>query len=146
MPSKRFFISWIVSSVAMFSASYVWHGIVLTDFSRLSYPKEIFLVLAATVYFIIGFLLNKVYEIKQLDAFERRPLARGAAAGAMVGVFLFLIAMVMGISFGGSRTLVNLLVDVCWQVAEQAIGGIAIGIAHIFVYDEAAFPADPDDQ
>lgn len=146
MPGKRFFISWIVSSVTMFTASYVWHGIVLTDFSRLSYPKEIFLVVAAAVYFIIGLLLNKVFEIKQLDRFERSPLARGAAAGAMVGIFLFLIAMVMGVSFGGTRTLVNLMVDVCWQVVEQMLGGIAIGLVHFFVYEEQTFPADHDDQ
>lgn len=146
MPSKRFFISWIASSVTMFTVSYVWHGIVLTDFSRLSYPKEIFLVVAAAVYFIIGLLLNKAFEVKQLNRLERKPLARGAAAGAMVGFFLFLIAMVMGVSFGGTRTLVNLMIDVCWQVVEQTLGGIAIGVAHLLVFERQPFPVDPDDQ
>lgn len=139
MLTKRFLISWLASSVVMFLAFYAWHGIFLTDFQRLPYPKEVFLVVASIVYLVIGFSLNIAYEMKKLDVFHRQPLTRGAIAGAALGVGLFFLTMITGVSFGGSRTLVNLAMDIGWQVVEQSLGGIVVGIVHILVFDEAAF-------
>lgn len=142
MLSKRFFISWIASSLGMFAAFYMWHGMFLTDFMNLAYPEEIFLVVAAIVYLIVGFILNKVYEIRLLLRFQRKPVLRGVAGGAILGIALFMVTMVMGVSFSGTRTLADLLLDVSWQLVEQSLGGAIVGIVHILVFDERAFLAE----
>ncbi len=136
MLTKRFFISWLVASAVMFMLSYVWHGIFLTDYSRLTYPKEVFLIIAAIVYLILGFVVAKAIDIHYLEThFKRKPILRGALSGAACGFLFFLIATVVGVSFSTSSKIENLLLDVIWQIIEQGIGGMAVGLAHIFVYD-----------
>ena len=143
MLTKRFFISWIASSLLMFLLSYIWHGIFLTDFSRLSYPKEIFLLIAALVYMIIGFIAAKAIDVKLLDKhFKRKPFLRGAISGAGLGFTLFLISTVVGVSFSTGSKLENLLLDVCWQVVEQGAGGLVVGVVHFFVYDPSSIIED----
>ena len=143
MFTKRFNISWIASSLVMFALSYIWHGIFLTDFSRLTYPKEVFLVIASFVYLIIGFLAAKAIDIKVLDKFfKRKPIIKGAISGAGLGFILFLISTVVGVSFSTGSKLENLLLDVCWQVIEQSAGGAVVGIAHYFIFDSSAITED----
>ena len=143
MLTKRFLISWIASSIVMFVLSYAWHGIFLTDFSRLSYPKELFLIFAALVYLIIGFVIAKAIDVKLLDKyFKRKPILKGAVVGAALGFAFFLISTVVGVSFSTGSKLENLLLDVCWQVTEQCIGGVVVGVAHIFVFDSSAIIED----
>lgn len=139
MLTKRFFISWLAASAAMFLVSYVWHGIFLTDYSRLSYPVEIFLISASIVYLIIGFVVAKAIDLQYLlDNFNRKPILRGALSGAACGFMFFLMATVVGISFSTGSNIENLLLDVCWQIVEQTIGGIVVGLVHIFVYEPSA--------
>jgi hypothetical protein len=143
MISKRFFISCLASSLVMFIMSYIWHGLVLTDFSRLSYSKHLFLFFAALVYLIIGFVVAKSIDFKILEKyFKRKPIIRGAISGGMCGVAFFLIATVVGISFSTGSKIENLLLDVTWQIIEQTIGGVVVGIAHIFVYDPSVHLED----
>lgn len=143
MLTKRFFISWIASSLVMFALSYVWHGIFLTDFSRLSYPKEIFLVFAAFVYLIIGFISAKAIDVKLLEnRFKRKPLIKGFISGACLGFILFVITYVVGVSFSTGSKIENLLLDGCWQTVEQGIGGAVVGLAHFFVFDSSTVVED----
>lgn len=138
MFSKRLIISCIASSLAMFLLSYVWHGILLTDFSRLNYSKHLFLFFAAVVYMIIGFVVSKSIDARILEKyFKRRPVIRGAIAGAACGLAFFMIATVVGISFSTGPTLENMLLDITWQTIEQTVGGIVAGLTHVFVYDAA---------
>ena len=143
MLTKRFFISWIASSIAMFALSYIWHGVFLTDFSRLSYPKEIFLVFAVFVYLIIGFISAKAIDVKLLETrFKRKPLLKGLVSGACLGFTLFIITSVIGVSFSTGSKIENLLLDGCWQTIEQGVGGLVVGIAHFFVFDSSAVIED----
>jgi len=143
MLSKRFFISWISTSIVMFILSYAWHGIFLTDYSRLTYPKGVFLTCAAIVYLIIGFVVSKAIDVKQLEkSFKRKPIIRGAISGAACGFMFFLIATVVGVSFSTGSKMENLLLDVCWQILEQTVGGLVVGIVHIFVFDPSVVLED----
>lgn len=143
MLSKRFLISWLASSVIMFILFYVWHGLFLTDFARLSYPKEIFLIFSVFVYLIIGFIVSKAIDNKILEKnFLRKPLLRGLISGAVCGFAFFLMATVVGVSFSAGSRIQNLLLDVSWQVIEQAIGGLVVGIVHVFVFDPTAVFGD----
>lgn len=143
MLSKRFLISWLASSVVMFILFYVWHGLFLTDFARLSYPKEIFLIFSSLVYLIIGFVVSKAIDAKLLEnVFKRNSLLKGLISGAVCGFAFFLMATVVGVSFSAGSRIQNLLLDVSWQVIEQAIGGLVVGIVHIFVFDPTTIFGD----
>ncbi len=143
MLNKRFLISWLASSITMFSLSYLWHGLFLTDLSRLTYPKQIFLIFAVFVYLVIGFISAKAIDIKYLETkFKRKPLVKGLVSGACLGFCLIIMSTVIGVSFSTGSKLESLLLDVSWQTVEQAIGGMVVGIAHIFVFDENAIPED----
>lgn len=143
MLSRRFLISWIASSLTMYLLSYVWHGIFLTDFSRLAYPKGLFLFFAAIVYLIIGFIVAKAIDVKILEArFRRKPFLRGAISGAVCGICFFLIATVVGVSFSTGSKIENLALDISWQIVEQTIGGLVVGAAHFFVFDPSSFQED----
>lgn len=131
--TKRFFYTWIISSIGMFLLSYLWHGVILNDFSRLNYPKEIFLLLAALTYIFIGFVVVKIYEAKFFEKlFIHKPIFKGIFKGAICGFIFFLIATVVGVSFNTGSGLKNLAFDATWQVLEQAIGGGIIGLLSMF--------------
>lgn len=131
--AKRFFFTWIVSSIVMFSLSYVWHGLVLNDFSRLNYPKEIFLILASLTYVFIGFIVIKFYETKFLEKqLADKQIFKGVVKGAICGFIFFLIATVVGVSFNTGSGLKNLALDLAWQLLEQGIGGGIVGFLYLF--------------
>jgi hypothetical protein len=143
MPTKRFFISWITSSISMFLLSYMWHGIFLTDFSRLSYPKGLFLSFAIIVYLILGAIIAKAIDIKLLDYyFRHKPAIRGLIVVGVLGFVCFSISSVVGVSFSNVASLENLLLDVCWQVIEQSVGGMVVGIVHILVLEQGPIHED----
>lgn len=143
MLTKRFLISWIASSMVMFGLSYFWHGVFLTDFSRLTYPKEIFLFFAVFVYLVIGFVAAKAIDVKLLETkFKRKPILKGLISGACLGFTLFVMTYVIGVSFSTGSKLENLLLDGCWQTIEQGIGGVVVGLAHFFVFDPSSIIED----
>ena len=135
MKTKKFFFSWLVSSVVMFSLSYLWHGILLNDFQRLSYPKEIFLTGSIITYLILGFLLTRIYQMKFPKYISRKPLLRGIISGALLGIATYIIAMVIGVSFSNELTPKYILFDLLWQAVEQTFGGIAVGMVYISIYE-----------
>lgn len=117
----------------MFGASYLWHGVFLTDFSRLNYPLGIFLTIACVVYLLFGFILSKGYMLKILARFSTKPFIRGMIAGSILGAIIFCITMVTGVSFNNQITTETLFMDFIWQVIEQTIGGIAVGAVYFFI-------------
>lgn len=130
MNKVRFFVSWIVSSLVMFGASYLWHGIFLTDFSRINYPFGVFLTAACLVYLFLGFLVSKGFNIQALSALSKKPILKGLIIGMVIGASTFILTLVAGVSFSNQLTMKSLLLDLSWQIAEQAIGGITVGIVH----------------
>jgi len=136
MLTKRFFISWLLSSLLMFLLSYVWHGIFLTDLSRLSYPKALFLFFAAIVYLMIGFIVTKAMDFKIFDKhLKRKPVLRGLIAGACCGIAFFMIATVVGVSFSTGSKLENMILDITWQLIEQGMGGLVVGIVRLLIFE-----------
>lgn len=130
---RKLLFSWIVAAMVMFSLSYLWHGIILNDYDRLDYPKSIYLGASIVAYLVIGLVVSKAYEIKILDKFEKKPVIRGIIGGVASGFIIYLIAFVVGISFGG-RKIEYVIVDLFWQMFEQSIGGLAVGITHIAMH------------
>lgn len=123
---KRFFIAWGLSTLVMLTCSYVWHGVVLNDLIFIPRPVELFYGLAVLAYLVIGFALTFVYNYLSMGIGLRM---KSGFMGVAMGFFIYLIAFVLGVSFGGEHSS-HIFVDFAWQMIEQGIGGGVIG----FVY------------
>lgn len=121
MLSIKFYVSWIVNSLCMFGLSYAWHAIVLNDFVRVTYPKDIFLIVAAIVYLGIGLLITIITYLlkKRFDSHKY-----GIIGGAVIGAFIYAVAFLFGVSFNSIVDLKMIAFDLSWQSFEQAFGGL----------------------
>ena len=135
MNKKRFFLSWLLSSLVMFGLSYVWHGVFLNDFERLSYPKEIFLTGSVITYLILGFLVTQIFLMKFPKSIARKPLTRGIISGVLLGIATYVVALVIGVSFSTTLTTEYILFDLLWQAVEQMAGGITVAFVYISIYE-----------
>lgn len=135
MNTKRFFLSWLLSSLIMFGLSYLWHGVILNDFARLQYPKEIFLTGSVITYLILGFLVTKIFLMKFPAAIAKKPLTRGMISGALLGIATYIVTLVVGVSFSTTLKTEYILFDMAWQAVEQMIGGITVAFIYISIYE-----------
>lgn len=131
----RFYLSWILAAVLMYAAFYIWHGLFLNDLDRITFSKTLFLVLAALVYLVISFILYKIYESRFLVKFFYPPFIRGIASGFILGFILFAITTVLGISFTKNLSFTYVIADCAWQISEQMIGGVIIGLGKIIIFE-----------
>jgi hypothetical protein len=125
MKTKRFVISWLVSSVIMFLISYIWHGVILNDFKNVNLPHGLFIALCALVYLLIGFLLLILLLFIKLDdaAFFKRILIGGA-----FGFFIYLVVFTLGKSYI-DRGMDHVVIDFTWQMIEQGIGAFVLALS-----------------
>ena len=119
----------------MFSLSYLWHGVILNDFARLSYPKEIFFTGAVITYLILGFLVTNVFFMKFPRSIAKKPLLRGMISGVLLGIATYVVTLVIGISFSTSLTTEYILIDMLWQAIEQMFGGVTVAFVYISIYE-----------
>lgn len=133
--SFRFFVSWIIAAVLMYVAFYFWHGVFLNDLNRISFSKALFLGLAALVYLVISFLLYRTYESKLLSKYIPHAIFRGVISGFMIGFVLFALVTVLGISFTKNVNFTYIIADCAWQIAEQVIGGVIIGLGKLIIFE-----------
>ena len=133
--SVRFFISWILAAVLMYIAFYLWHGVFLNDLTRITFSKPLFLALATLVYLVISFGLYRIYESKFLLKYISSPMLRGLTGGFLLGFVLFALVTVLGISFTKNVNMTYIMVDCVWQITEQIIGGLIIGLGKILIFE-----------
>ncbi len=119
----------------MYVAFYFWHGIFLNDLNRISFSKALFLGLAALVYLVISFVVYRTYESKLLQKHISQPMFRGVVSGVLVGFILFATVAVLGVSFTNNVNATYLIADCAWQIAEQVIGGLIIGLGKIVIFE-----------
>ena len=134
--SFRFFLSWILSAIVMYGAFYIWHGVFLNDLNSITFPKVIFLGLAALVYLAISFVLYRTYDSKLFNKLFFFPMFRGIASGFFIGFLLFSFVTVLGISFTKNINITYILADCAWQIVEQIIGGLIIALGKIMIFEQ----------
>lgn len=122
MKLGRFIAAWIASSIAMFFVSYIWHGVVLNDFQKVTLPDTYFMVLFTLVYLAIGAVLAFLFTKIEFDS---NVVARRMLMGAALGFFIYLITFVLGVSFNTGK-LEHIVMDFGWQMTEQAIGALTV--------------------
>ncbi len=133
--SFRFYVSWIIAAVLMYVAFYFWHGVFLNDLNRISFSKALFLGLAALVYLVISFVLYRTYESKLLCKYISHAILRGIISGFIIGFILFSLVTVLGISFTKNVNFTYIIADCAWQIAEQVLGGIVIGLGKLIIFE-----------
>ncbi len=137
-------LGWIFSSILMFAVSYLWHGIVLNDFERISYPFEVYLISAGVVYLVIGFLMSRIFIAEFLDRYSEKAVVRGLFTGIGLGVIVFMSTLVFGVSFSSIADPKFLLMDFIWQVVEQTVGGLVVGLVYLLVFEFIPQPMEDE--
>lgn len=136
----RFFVSWLFSAIVMFSLFYLWHGIFLNDFQRLSFPLTWFVTFAAITYLLFGAGIYMLYEstlMKKISNF----FVRGVICGLIAGFSLFMIATIINISLTRHLSMQHLMVDCIWQMTEQIVGAMVVVVVRGFIHDQQVEPA-----
>jgi len=132
--NSRFFVSWILGSVLMYALFYMWHGIFLNDFKKITFPFSWLIIFTSIAYITISFVLYAVYESKPMKNVYNFFL-RGALSGVLVGFIIFVVSTVVTISISRNLSAQHLMLDCVWQMAEQSIGGLFLGVVKVFVID-----------
>lgn len=136
MFNGRFFTGWLLSAMLMYVAFYIFHGLLTNDLLKLSMPKPVFLLVAAFVYLAVGFIMSALFKSVTLKKHIRAPFKRALLIGVSSALFLYAVAFVVGVSFSYQITMLNALVDISWQLAEQNLGAFVVCIANTLFYHE----------
>jgi len=134
MRSARFYVGWLLSAGLMYLLFYLFHGVLTNDILKISIPKTVFLSVAAIVYLILGFGLNMLLEATFFRKEVKSIYTRALIAGPVVAIFLYAVAMIVGVSFSAKFTMVNMLVDVSWQIIEQTVGTVVIAFIKVITF------------
>lgn len=132
---KRFIVlPWLLSGLVMFGLSYVWHGMLLSDLQELKIPQALYHLLAALVYLVLGLGItiatHKAIQYEWISLRGAFPLM-SMLLGAVAGFFVYLLIFVLGMSFA-KHGMVHVVVDVLWQMFEQAMGGLMVSLGIIY--------------
>lgn len=130
----RFFLSWILSAIVMFTLFYVWHGVFLNDFKRMQFPLSWFITFAALTYLFFGAGIYFLFESRLLKKI-RNFLVRGMICGVIAGFSLFMVATIIHISLTNSLSMGHLLMNCAWQISEQVIGTMVIVLFKVVIYE-----------
>lgn len=130
----RFFLSWLVSAVVMFTLFYIWHGIFLNDFKRIQFPLSWFVTFAALTYLIFGAGIYMLFESRAMKRF-RNFFVRGILCGIIAGFSLFMIATIVNISLTKHLSVQHLMIDCIWQMTEQIVGAMVVVIFKIAIHE-----------
>ena len=135
MFSKRFILSVLFCAAIMCVLSYVWHGIILTDFIKLNRSKGKLLLFTSFISFATAIVMVKLYDLEIMHQyFKKSPIIRGVLVGLVCGLLFFFVSRLSGYTFNTTGEFKQTLVDIIWQVFEQTVGGFVIGIIFIFQY------------
>jgi len=132
---RRILSPWLLSTLVMGVLSYVWHGLALTDISDLRMNLWLYLGLSSLAYLGIALVLTLVIQaaiIREWISMKQAFHVKTMMVGACMGVLVYLLLLVTGLSFA-DHGIQHVVVDLVWQVIEQAIGGLMVGLG--IVYD-----------
>lgn len=135
MSSPRFYVGWVISAALMYVLFYVFHGVLTNDLLKISLPKSVFLTVAGVVYLVLGFGMSVLLDASFFKKEVKSIYSRAMIAGPIVGIFLYAVALIVGISFSAKFSMINMLVDVTWQVVEQTVGIFVIAFVKIITFD-----------
>ncbi len=135
MREGKFYVGWIISALLMYLLFYLFHGILTNDLLKISIPRTVFLTVAAFVYLALGFGMSVLIDATFFKKEIKSVYTRAFIVGPLVGIFLYCVALVVGVSFSAKFSVVNMLVDISWQIVEQTVGIVVIAFVKIITFD-----------
>ena len=136
MFNSRFYVGWLLSAILMYTAFYVFHGIITNDLIKLSIPTTVFLSVAGFVYLAVGFIMSALFKSVTLKKNIKTPYKRALLIGISSALFLYAVAFVVGVSFSYQITMLNAMVDISWQLIEQNLGAFVVCLTNTLFYRE----------
>ena len=79
--------------------------------------------------------MTKLYSYPGIINLFRSFFARGLILGAGLGLLLYMMALVLGVTFTKSISMASIAVDVPWQMFEQVVGGLIISTVYTIIYE-----------
>lgn len=125
---------WLLSAVVMFGISALWHGVALTDLSEMKIGMNTYFMLSAGAYLIIALalvLFIRLCIVREWISLKSGFPWKAMGIGAVAGIIVFLVILLSGLSFA-SHGFQHMVVDMLWQVLEQAIGGLMVSLGVIY--------------
>jgi len=132
---RGLFLPVFLSAGAMYLLSYIWHAMVLNDLNDLAVNRTPYLLMSGLGYVLLAVLLTFLgrYLIDAGVVDKNDPsIANAMLMGLVVGIMLGIALHAMSLPLRGRFDTVHMLVDLGWQVVEQAIGGACAGIGIFF--------------
>lgn len=123
-----------MSTLVMMGVSYVWHGVVLTDIADMSMALGTYFTLTSIAYVVIGLTMTLVMHFliaRKWISLKVGFTVKAMAVGALFAFPVYLGALVLGFS-SASRGVDHMVVDLVWQVVEQAMGGLLVSLGIIY--------------
>lgn len=118
----------------MFGISALWHGVALTDLSEMKIGMNTYFMLSAGAYLIIALalvLFIRLCIVREWISLKSGFPWKAMGIGAVAGIIVFLVILLSGLSFA-SHGFQHMVVDMLWQVLEQAIGGLMVSLGVIY--------------
>ena len=119
----------------MYVLFYVFHGLITNDLLKISIPKTVFLTVAGVVYLLLAFGMTVLLDATFFKKEVKSIYTRAFIAGPVTGIFLYAVALIIGVSFSAKFTMINMLVDVGWQIVEQTVGIVFIAFVKVITFD-----------
>lgn len=100
-------VSIVLSAFSMFLLSYLWHGILLTDFLKISYPLHIFILFMLSLYIILALISTILFYF----VISKKNFTSSLFLGAVLGMLVFLISFVIGFGYTSYSQLKFVFID-----------------------------------
>ncbi len=131
---RRFLVPWLSGAMMMTGLSYAWHGWALTDVADLHMDLRMYLGISLVAYLLLSFVLTLVVHhalVREWLTLKGAFPFKAMAVGAAMGVVVYVLISLSGSPFS-AQGVHHVLVDLVWQVVEQAAGGLMVGLGIVF--------------
>jgi len=131
---RRILAPWLLSAVVMMVISFAWHGLALTDISDLRMDRRLYFGLSTLAYLIIALAITRMVQfliMREWISLKGPFPVKAMFVGGATGIVVYLAILAMGLSFA-SRGMQHAVVDFAWQVVEQSVGGLMVGLGIIY--------------
>ena len=115
----KFIIITILSAAVMLGLSSFFHAVILHDFQGFLLTFTQLVIGLSVVYVGIAVLLIVCISWY----WNYFSLLKAIVLSSVLGIFLYILATLLGHTFNDSHTTTQLFIDVAWQMIEQGAGG-----------------------
>lgn len=130
MEARRQLLATVLSWLAMVVLFLLWHGLLMADFYADHAPmlrEAPLLRLIGLGYFVLAAVMTVIYS----KGYEGgAPWLEGLRFGLFIGILYALPRSLVLYGAEGCHTGSVVVVDAAWHLAEQAAGGLVIGLIH----------------